>query len=232
MGGGGFSAVLFDWRGTLFHDESDRDWILASAGAIGRQMAESEANLLAQALADVDQHPQVREARQQADCSLALHRAATLLQLRLAGFDPDLALAVWQRDGNPLASFPYPDTGPVLRTLRARGVRVGIISDLHYDLRPMFEHHGLANLVDTFTLSFQHGWQKPDPRLFEAALAALDVQAMDTLMVGDRPSRDAGGIAVGITTLLLPPVPNGARRGLDSVVRLVRAHEAEGGAQA
>ena len=137
MGGGGFSAVLFDWRGTLFHDESDRDWILASAGAIGRQMAESEANLLAQALADVDQHPQVREARQQADCSLALHRAATLLQLRLAGFDPDLALAVWQRDGNPLASFPYPDTAPMLRTLKARGVRVGIISDIHYDLRPM-----------------------------------------------------------------------------------------------
>jgi phosphoglycolate phosphatase-like HAD superfamily hydrolase len=97
--------------------------------------------------ADVDQHPQVREARQQADCSLALHRAATLLQLRLAGFDPELALAVWQRDGNPLASFPYPDTAPVLRTLKALGVQVGIISDIHYDLRPMFEHHGLANLV-------------------------------------------------------------------------------------
>ena len=98
MDAGGFSAVLFDWRGTLFHNESDRDWILASAAAIGRQTAENEAGLLAQALADVDQHPQVREARQQADCSLALHRAATLLQLRLAGFDPDLALAVWCPD--------------------------------------------------------------------------------------------------------------------------------------
>jgi phosphoglycolate phosphatase-like HAD superfamily hydrolase len=158
MGGGGFSAVLFDWRGTLFHDESDRDWILASAAAIGREMAENEADRLAQPLADADDHPQVQQARQQADCSPALHRAAALLQLRLAGFDPDLALAVWQRDGNPLASFPYPDTAPVLRTLKARGVRVGIISDIHYDLRPMFEYHGLADLVDAFTLAFQHGW--------------------------------------------------------------------------
>ncbi len=229
---GGFSAVLFDWRGTLFHDESDRDWILASAAAIGRHLTHDQAEALAAALSGAEQHPQVRQARQQADCSVELHRAATLLQLRLAGFDADLALAVWQRDGDLRATFPYPDTGPVLRALKARHVRVGVISDIHYDVRPVFDHYGLAGLVDAFTLSFRHGWQKPDARLFAAALAELGVQAADTLMVGDRPGRDAGGVAVGITTLLLPPVPNGARRGLDSVVRLVRTPDDESGAQA
>lgn len=117
----GFSAVLFDWRGTLFYDQSDRDWILASAAAIGRQLTHDQADTLAQALAAAEHHPDVRHARQQSDCSIDLHRAAALLQLRLAGFDEHLALAVWQRDGDPAATFPYPDTAPVLRALQASG---------------------------------------------------------------------------------------------------------------
>ncbi len=55
MDAGGFSAVLFDWRGTLFHDESDRDWILASAAAIGREMAESDAGLPAPGMPVISQ---------------------------------------------------------------------------------------------------------------------------------------------------------------------------------
>ena len=38
------------------------------------------------------EHPQVVLARQTADCSAELHRAAVLLELRLAGFDDALAL--------------------------------------------------------------------------------------------------------------------------------------------
>ena len=52
-------------------------------------------------------------------------------------------------------------------------MRIGVVSDIHYDLRPLFEGGGLAHLVDAFTLSFEHGGQKPDPRLFEIALAEL-----------------------------------------------------------
>lgn len=98
---------------------------------------------------------------------------------------------------------------------------MGVISDIHYHLRPLFAHYGLADLVGSFTLSFEHGWQKPDSRLFAAALAELGVRATDMLMVGDRPSRDAGALAVGITTLLLPAVPPHAARDVEAVVRLV-----------
>ena len=48
-----------------------------------------------------------------------------------------------------------------------------MISDVHYDLWVHFEHHGLAEYVDAFTLSFRHGCQKPSPCLFEIALEAL-----------------------------------------------------------
>ena len=37
-----FRAVLFDWRGTLFHDEDEADWIRASAASVGRRMTSSD----------------------------------------------------------------------------------------------------------------------------------------------------------------------------------------------
>ena len=98
----GFTAVLFDWRGTLFHDESDQDWIRASAASIGRTPSDDEVDHLAKRLGAAAEHPLVRTARERADCSVELHRAATLLELRLAGFDDELALAVWKRDGGAL----------------------------------------------------------------------------------------------------------------------------------
>jgi FMN phosphatase YigB (HAD superfamily) len=61
---------------------------------------------------------------------------------------------------------------------------------------------------------------KPEPEAFLTALRLLEVDAGAALMVGDRASRDGGAAAVGITTLLLPPVPNDSPRGLDAVLRL------------
>jgi len=217
----GFRHVLFDWRGTLFRDESDDDWIRASALSIGRQLSGTEIADLAKALAEAEDDPRVVEARQRADCSVELNQAASLLQLRLAGFDDELALAVWQRDGDVAASQPYSDTPAILCALKARGVGVGIVSDIHYDLRPLFEHYGLAESVAAFTLSFRLGVQKPDRRLFTAALESLGAPAASTLMVGDRASRDAGAVSAGITTLILPPVSDGEPRGLEVVLRLV-----------
>ena len=218
----GFTAVLFDWRGTLFHDESDQDWIRASAASIGRTPSDDEVDHLAKRLGAAAEHPLVRTARERADCSVELHRAATLLELRLAGFDDELALAVWKRDGDVGATHPYPDTPRVLRELKARSIRIGVVSDIHYDLRPIFEHYKLADCIDAFTLSFQHGCQKPDQRLFEIALHALGARPTDTLMIGDRANRDGGASSVGVTTVILAGVPNFTPRGLDIVLRLAQ----------
>jgi L-xylulokinase len=73
--------------------------------------------------------------------------------------------------------IPYPDTEPVLRTLRERGLRVGIVSDFAWDLRTHLAHHGLDALIDTCVIFSQslrrprhrpprhpHGRRQPDPR--------------------------------------------------------------------
>jgi len=108
----------------------------------------------------------------------------------------------------------------VLERLKKRGVRIGIVSDFHYPLRPHFEHDGLASFVDSYTLSFEH-MQKPDPGLFQITLEQFGVMQRETLMVGDGARRDGGAASVGITTLILPQVPNSTRRGLDVVLPLL-----------
>jgi FMN phosphatase YigB (HAD superfamily) len=216
-----YRAVLFDWRGTLFHDEDDGAWIRASAASIGQTLTTHDVNARVEMLGAAAEHPQVVAARQTADCSAELHRAAVLLELRVAGFDDALAHAICDRDGDLSATVPYADAPAVLERLKACGLRVGIVSDIHYPLRAHFDHYGLGTFVDSYTLSFEHGVQKPHPRLFQIALEQLDVPPGETLMVGDRASRDGGAASVGITTLILPPVPNHTPRGLDIVLRLL-----------
>jgi FMN phosphatase YigB (HAD superfamily) len=101
-------------------------------------------------------------------------------------------------------------------------MRIAIVSDIHYELQSHFAAYGLADLVDHYVLSFEFGCQKPDRRLFQAALDRLEVMPERAVMVGDRASRDTGGVGLGITTLILPPVPNGAPRGLGAVLALAR----------
>jgi hypothetical protein len=48
--------------------------------------------------------------------------------------------------------------------------------------------HGIADRFDAWVLSFEHGIQKPDARMFTLALAALEVRSQVALMLGDRAS--------------------------------------------
>jgi putative hydrolase of the HAD superfamily len=105
-------------------------------------------------------------------------------------------------------------------------MRIGIVSNVPQDLRPIFAAHGLDDLVDAFTHSFEVGAEKPDPAIFLRACEALGTTPGETLMVGDHPVADAGALKAGLRFHLLPP--GGAPeklRGLDRVVAIVDASE-------
>ena len=188
---------------------------------VGRTLTSPEVNALVEGQGAVAEHPEVIAAHQTADCSAELNRAAVLLELRLADFDDELAVACHDRDGHLGTSMPYLDTAVVLKSLKVCGMQIGIVSDIHYHLAPHFDHFGLGQFVDSYTLSFEHGVQKPHPRLFKIALEQLGVAAAETLMVRDRANRDGGAAAVRITTMILPSVANYTPRGLDIVLRLL-----------
>jgi HAD superfamily hydrolase (TIGR01509 family) len=166
--------------------------------------------------------PEVVDAMRQGDCSLEQNRSSMMLMFERAGFDAELTEALYRLDFDPASHPLYPDVPEILAAIREQGIRTAVVSDIHFDLRTDLAHHGVGHLFDAYVLSFEHGFQKPDPRMFTLALDALEVGPGDAVMVGDRASHDGGAAAVGVATLLLPPMHELEPRGLDLVLRLVR----------
>ena len=97
------------------------------------------------------------------------------------------------------------------------------MSNIAFDLRPLFAAHGLGDLIDTYALSFEHGRTKPAPELFAAACAALGVTPQETLMVGDDPVTDGGAAAAGCQVHVLPAANGPGPRGFGPVLEVVDA---------
>ncbi len=92
----------------------------------------------------------------------------------------------------------YADVRPTLETLRARGLRFGLISNFDRRLYTILDHLSLREFFDAIVISSEVGADKPDPAIFQAALARLDVSAAEAIHVGDDPEKDWGAEASGL----------------------------------
>ncbi|MFJ5773922.1 HAD family hydrolase [Streptomyces sp. NPDC093094] len=227
------TAVMFDFSGTLFRIESAESWlatVLTDAGITlpGRELSETARALEAAGALPGGAPPQ-RVPRDLAalwetrDESSALHRAAyTGLSRRVALPDPRLHDALYERHMTPAAWTAYPDAAEVLGTLRERGIGVAVVSNIGWDLRPVFREHGLDAYVDAYVLSYEHGVRKPDPRLFRIACEALGAEPEQVLMVGDDRRADGGAAALGCAVHFVDHLPADLRPdGLRPVPELV-----------
>ncbi|HKS99417.1 MAG TPA: HAD-IA family hydrolase, partial [Rugosimonospora sp.] len=156
------------------------------------------------------------------DTAAAAHRRAMCAWFAAVDFLRGYEDAAYRQVIAADAWLPYPDTGPVLRELAARGIPVGVVSDIGWDLRVHLAHHGLADLVGAVAMSYQVGREKPDPLIFLKACSDLGVDPRRTLMVGDSPARDGGAAAVGIRSFILPAEHRTGERGLRQVLSLLR----------
>lgn len=99
----------------------------------------------------------------------------------------------------------YPEVPDVLRALRSTGVKIGLISNTQRCLSTFAEHFQLDGLFDVSLSSYQHGFMKPHPSIFEAALQAVGAPAPgDAVMVGDSLAHDIeGALAIGMRGVLV-----------------------------
>lgn len=212
------SAVLFDFSGTLCRIESTESWLRAVLAERGLGLPEAEFAVTARALevagalpggASPQRLPQELAAVWGIrDESAELHRAAyTGLARQVPLPEPALYDALYERHMAPAAWAPYPDAVEVLGALRERGISVGVVSNIGWDLRPVFRAHGLDVFVDAYVLSYEHGVQKPDPRLFKVACDALAVAPQDVLMVGDDRRADGGAAELGCAVHFVDHLP-------------------------
>jgi putative hydrolase of the HAD superfamily len=98
----------------------------------------------------------------------------------------------------------YPDTLPVLTSLKEEGIRLGIISNWDYSLHRILRIHESYDLFDVVVASLEEGVEKPDPRLFHLSLERMGAQPSETVHVGDSPLDDIQGArAAGMRAILI-----------------------------
>lgn len=100
-------------------------------------------------------------------------------------------------------------TKPTLHCLKAAGYQLGLISNWDQSAREVLSRNDLEELFDEIIISSEVGVEKPNPAIFELALARGKVTAEQSLYVGDNYYDDVRGCRqVGIHCLLINPYNN------------------------
>jgi len=98
----------------------------------------------------------------------------------------------------------YEDSLPVVRELRARGVRTALVSNCSHNTRPLVERLGLEEEFDQVILSVEVRAMKPDPAIYRITLDRLGVaDPTRAIFVDDQTSYCDGAAAVGMRTYLI-----------------------------
>jgi HAD superfamily hydrolase (TIGR01549 family) len=90
------------------------------------------------------------------------------------------------------ASAAFARNRPILETLKER-YRLGIVSNFYGNLGAVCHSAGLAPLFSVMVDSHCVGAEKPDPKIFHAALETLHAMPETTVFVGDSLRRDREG---------------------------------------
>lgn len=101
--------------------------------------------------------------------------------------------ALYRRFGEPSVWRFYDDVETILRDLRARGLKIGVVSNWDTRLKTICDGLGLTPLVDFIVISAEVGVRKPDPGIFRVALDRAGVLPEEAIHVGDLPEEDAEG---------------------------------------
>jgi putative hydrolase of the HAD superfamily len=98
----------------------------------------------------------------------------------------------------------YEDVAPVLQALASRGLKIGLISNSHRSLESFQRHFELDGLIAGAVSSSEHGYMKPHPSIFRAAMTLLGAAPGQSVMVGDSLAHDiAGAFAAGMRGVLV-----------------------------
>ena len=115
-----------------------------------------------------------------AQCELPSGLAETLLNDYRAGF--------------PSACVLFPDADQTLSSLRASGLKLGLITNGSVRMQSRkVECLALSPKFDTILISDAEGISKPDPQIFHRALERLHAKPAEAVFVGDYPEVDVAG---------------------------------------
>ena len=84
----------------------------------------------------------------------------------------------------------HPGILPLLRALKERNLRIGLITNCFSEEAKLIRESGLFPFFDAPCLSWEAGIRKPDPAIYHLCLTKLGIPAEHCLYVGDGGSRE------------------------------------------
>lgn len=193
-----YAAVVFDFFATLTPSTPEHVWqehTARSAAPLGLDAAEWRRAL--------------DESWAERATGALGNLPATFRELaRRHGVEPDdealAAACAARRDSQGELIVFRPDGLSVLAEVRARGLKVGVLSDCTVELAEAWPRLPVAGLVDARVLSCEAGRRKPDPVLFTTIANQLGVAPVECLYLGDGGGRElSGASACGMRAVML-----------------------------
>jgi putative hydrolase of the HAD superfamily len=194
-------AVIFDWGGTItpWHRvDYDELWRQACAPHFpGDEVAGIAAAICA---AEQGLWQTGRDSGQSATLDHVFAQAGvTATEGLLASY-----FALWDPH-----THTDPEVAPLLRDLRERGIRIGVLSNTMWPRTAherVFRRDEVLSLIDGAVYSSEIPWVKPHQEAFRAAMAAIGMtDPRECVYVGDRPYDDVHGAqSLGMRAVLVP----------------------------
>lgn len=185
------SALLLDVAGTLLHPIESVAQVYARAAGVDLQRVGATVG------AAMDELRALRSA----DPGWRAYWAAVVARAT-GSDDPRVFEALYSIYARADTWAIAPGAQSLVVDLRARGVKVGLVSNWDHRLRPLLAELGVLGWVDVALVSAEEGIEKPAPEIFARACERLGVDMRNALMVGDsRPADVEGARAAGCLAL-------------------------------
>jgi putative hydrolase of the HAD superfamily len=194
-------AVIFDWGGTLTPWHTiDHDDLWLSVCARHYPAADAVTAAAAARAAEAELWRLAESTQQSATLDSVFTRAGVTASAGL--------LASYYEAWDP-HTLTDPDVPPLLRELRRRGIKIGVLSNTMWPRAAherIFIRDGILDLIDGAVYSSEIPWVKPHPEAFRAAMRAVGVSdPAGCVFVGDRPYDDVHGAkSAGMRAVLVP----------------------------
>ena len=209
-------AILIDLDDTILDDSGNVDacWETACTEASVRAGLDAEKMQLtirrhaSEWWGDAERHRRVRLDLRAATTEIV---AAALAELGDEQTDMARVIANRYRDLREEGTALLPGALETLEWLRARGVRLGMMTNgAGPAQRAKIKRFGLAKYFDHILIEGEFGCGKPDARVFQTLLAALETVPAETWAIGDNVMWDVyGAMDVGIHGIWIDPSGKG-----------------------
>ncbi|RPJ63829.1 MAG: HAD family hydrolase [Dehalococcoidia bacterium] len=98
----------------------------------------------------------------------------------------------------------FQDSLPALKDLKRRGLTVGVISNIGQEIESYCTELGFEPYLDFKVTSFEVGYDKPRPEIFQLALKKAGCTPGEAIFVGDQYEQDiVGARGVGMIPVLI-----------------------------